>query len=111
MKPAGLSVDELALHVALTADRLNEIVKGKRTITAGMALRLGKFFGVSPETWMTLQMEYDLKIALHTTWKEVEPFIGTQRNILRPLPGKNAEHGPRKGRSQTKGKAVKRRKG
>ena len=78
MGPSGLSVGELAKNIAVTPLRLNEIIKGKRTITAGTALRLGKFFGVSPETWMNLQMNYDLSTALWTTWKDVEPFIKTQ---------------------------------
>ncbi|MHB8622759.1 MAG: HigA family addiction module antitoxin [Sulfuricaulis sp.] len=48
------------------------IVNGKRAITADTALRLGKYFGVSPEVWMGLQVDYDLRIAQHTIGDEVD---------------------------------------
>jgi proteic killer suppression protein len=49
-----------------------EIVNGKRAITADTALRLGKYFGVSPETWVGLQADHDLRVARSTSWPEVE---------------------------------------
>ena len=52
--------------------RISVIVNGKRAITADTALRLGKYFGVSPQTWMGLQTEYDLRIAQRLIGNAVE---------------------------------------
>ena len=54
--------------------RLNEIIKGKRAITADTALRLHRYFGVSAEFWMNLQAHYELRIAKRDLW----PVIKTQ---------------------------------
>jgi addiction module HigA family antidote len=56
----GLSVGEAAAAMKMSRARLNEIVRGKRGITADTALRLGKFFGTSAQFWMNLQTHYDL---------------------------------------------------
>jgi addiction module HigA family antidote len=50
-------------------------VNGKRAIGADTALRLGKYFGVSPEVWLGLQIDYDLRLAKRTTWPEIESKI------------------------------------
>ncbi len=63
MKPMGVSINRLARDVVVPPGRISAIVNGKRAITADTALRLGKYFGVSPQTWMGLQAEYDLRIA------------------------------------------------
>ena len=55
--------------------RISEIVNGKRGITADTALRLARFFGVSPELWLGLQAEYDLRIARQTVGKEIEKRV------------------------------------
>ena len=56
-------------------NRISDIVNGKRGITADTALRLGKYFGVSPETWLGLQVDYDIRLAKRTTWPKIEPKI------------------------------------
>lgn len=63
LKPMGLSQNQLATDIHVPARRINEIVHGKRHITAGTALRLGRFFGNSPQFWLSLQMDYDLDVA------------------------------------------------
>lgn len=62
--PLGLSQTRLAIELGVPAPRINGIVRGKRAITADTALRLGRFFGTSPELWMNLQGRYELETAL-----------------------------------------------
>ncbi len=63
LDPMGLSQNRLALNIGVPARRINEIVLGKRGLTADTALRLAKFFGMSAQFWAGLQSEYDLDIA------------------------------------------------
>jgi addiction module HigA family antidote len=63
LKPMNLSQNRLAMDIHVPARRINEIVHGKRRITADTALRLGRFFGNSPQFWLGLQMDYDLDVA------------------------------------------------
>jgi addiction module HigA family antidote len=63
LKPLSLSQNRLALAIGVHARRINEIVLGKRGITADTALRLARFFHTSPQFWMGLQNQYDLDIA------------------------------------------------
>ena len=75
MKPMGISINALARDIDVPPNRVSEIVNGKRAITADTALRLGKYFGVSPETWLDLQSDYDLRLMQRTLWKRVEPRV------------------------------------
>ena len=59
----GLSQNQLAKAVGISPNRIAEIVNNRRRITADTALRLGLYFGNSPEFWMNLQTHYDLKMA------------------------------------------------
>jgi antitoxin HigA-1 len=61
--PMELSQNRLALAMGVAPRRINEIVLGKRAITADTALRLGRYFGMSPHFWLGLQMDYDLDMA------------------------------------------------
>src|SRR4030065_557698 len=63
LKPMGLSQNRLALDVGVPPRRINEIVLGKRSISADTALRLARYFGNSPQFWLGLQGHYDLDIA------------------------------------------------
>ena len=63
LKPMGLSQNRLALDIHVPARRINEIVQGKRRITADTALRLGKYFNMSAKFWLGLQTDYDLDVA------------------------------------------------
>ena len=63
LKPMGLSQNRLALSIGVPARRINEIVLGKRGITADTALRLGRYFNMAPQFWLGLQMDYELDVA------------------------------------------------
>ncbi len=60
LKPLGLTQYRLAKEISVPARRINEIVLGKRSITADTALRLSRYFGNTAQFWMNLQMHYDL---------------------------------------------------
>ncbi len=62
LKPMNLSQNRLALDIRVPARRINEIVHGKRRITADTALRLARYFGMSAQFWLGLQMDYDLDV-------------------------------------------------
>lgn len=62
LDPMALSQYRLAKDISVPPRRINEIVHGKRAVTADTALRLGRFFGMSPQFWINLQTHYDLEI-------------------------------------------------
>jgi addiction module HigA family antidote len=62
LRPMGISQYRLAKDISVSPRRINEIVHGKRAITADTALRLGRFFGMSPQFWLNLQNRYDLEV-------------------------------------------------
>lgn len=62
LKPMGISQYRLAKDTNVSPRRINEIVHGQRSITADTALRLGRFFGMSPQFWLNLQNRYDLEL-------------------------------------------------
>ncbi len=72
MKPMEVSINRLARDTAVPPGRISAIVNGKRAISADTALRLGKYFNVSPEVWMGLQADYDLRLAQRDIGDEVE---------------------------------------
>ncbi len=78
MLPLGISISALARDIAVPANRISQIVNGTRALSADTALRLGKYFGVSPEIWLDLQSDYELRLARRTTWKQVEPRVRTR---------------------------------
>ena len=63
LKPMGLSQNRLAIDIRVPARRINEIVLGKRRITVDTALRLARYFNMSSQFWLGLQMDYDLDLA------------------------------------------------
>ncbi len=63
LNPMGLSQNRLALDIRVPARRINEIVQGKRRVTPDTALRLARFFDMSPQFWLGLQLDYDLDVA------------------------------------------------
>jgi len=72
IKPFGLSQNRLAIEIGVDARRINEIVLGTRAVSADTALRLGRYFGVSPQFWLGLQAEYDLDVARDTLGDRLE---------------------------------------
>ncbi len=63
LKPMGISQYRLAKDISVPPRRINEIVHGKRSITADTALRLGRFFEIAPQFWLNLQSRFDLELA------------------------------------------------
>ena len=78
LKPMELSQNRLAIGIGVPARRINEIVLGKRRITADTALRLAQYFGMSAQFWLGLQMDYDLDMAADMMGsrlqREVRPY-------------------------------------
>ena len=71
LKEFHISAYRLAKETKMPPTRVSEIIKGKRRITADTALRLSKFFSTTPDFWLGLQMEYDLREERHTKANEI----------------------------------------
>ena len=74
MQPLGLTSYRLAKELAVSAPRVNDIVLGKRAITADSALRLGLFFDLPPQFWLNLQNDYDLRMARASADLHIKPY-------------------------------------
>jgi addiction module HigA family antidote len=74
MKPLEISINKLAREIGVPPNRISGIVNGRRAITADTALRLGVYFGVSPEIWLNLQADYDLRVARRITELHITPL-------------------------------------
>lgn len=72
LTPKGISVYELANVIKVPRSRVNDIVLGRRAITTDTAMRLGRYFGTSPEFWINLQTHYDLDVADRTLRRRIE---------------------------------------
>ena len=72
LTPMGLSVYRLSREIKVSRPRLNDIVLGRRAITTDTALRLGRYFGMTPEFWINLQTRYDLDVAERTLRRRIE---------------------------------------
>ncbi|MEA1979339.1 MAG: HigA family addiction module antitoxin [Chloroflexota bacterium] len=81
LKPMELSQNRLALSIGVHPRRINEIVLGKRGITADTALRLAKFFGTSPDVWLGLQKDYELDVAMDELGDRIEHEVRTYASI------------------------------
>ena len=75
LEPLNMSVNRLAKTLAVDASRLNDIVRGRRGITADTALRLSRYLGTTAEFWMGLQLEYELRVARQTKLKAIERAV------------------------------------
>jgi addiction module HigA family antidote len=73
--PLSLSVNQLAKALDVDAARLNEIVRGRRGITADTALRLARHLGTSAEFWLKLQVHYELRVARQTKEKYIDRAV------------------------------------
>jgi len=82
LEPMGLSQNKFAMALHVPARRINEIVLGKRGITADTALRLARYFRMSPQFWLGLQIDYELDVAEDTVEEQircaVEPMPTTE---------------------------------
>jgi addiction module HigA family antidote len=75
LKPLGISQSQLARDISVPSGRINDIVQGKRAITADTALRLSVYFKMTPEFWMNLQSRYDLKLAKQNLLPKIERSV------------------------------------
>ena len=75
MKPLGISQNKLSRDLDVPVSGINGLVNGKKGISADMALRLAKYFGTTPELWLGLQSDYDIRSAMRDTWPAIEPLI------------------------------------
>jgi addiction module HigA family antidote len=75
LKPMEITQNQLARDINVPANRVSQIIHGKREITADTALRLGKYFGIEPEFWLNLQMRYNMKIARNKVGKKIESEV------------------------------------
>ncbi len=73
----GITQHKLAVDIGVPPRRINEIVHGKRGITADTALRLGRYFGIEPQYWLNLQSRYELEVA--------EDAVADEIDGIRPL--------------------------
>jgi antitoxin HigA-1 len=79
LEPLQMSVNQLAKALGVTGSRLNDIVRGRRGISADTALRLARYLGTSAEFWLGLQLEYDLRIARQERQREIEKTVRPRR--------------------------------
>jgi len=75
LEPMGLSQNRLARDIGVPPRRINEIVLGKRRVSADTALRLAKYFNMSAEFWLGLQMDYDLDLELDRLGNRLEKEV------------------------------------
>ncbi len=73
-----LSANRLALDIGVPSGRITDILNGRRSITADTAVRLGRYFGNSPEFWLNLQSQYDIAVVERDRGREIE------RQVRRP---------------------------
>ena len=72
LTPMDLSVYRLAQKIKISRPRLNDVVLGRRGVTTDTALRLGRYFGTTPEFWINLQTRHDLDVAERTVRRQIE---------------------------------------
>ena len=75
LQPMNISQNKLALAMRVSARRINEIVHGRRRITADTALRVARFFGTSAQFWLGLQLDYDLDVAQDEVGAQIEQDV------------------------------------
>ena len=75
LRPMGISQNQLGRDLSVSPRRINEIIHGKRSVTADTALRLATYFGNSPQFWLGLQMDYDLDVAEDTLARKIRKEV------------------------------------
>ena len=79
LKPLGLTANRLAIELQVPVTRVNDIIRGKRAVTADTALRLARYFGTTPQFWMNFQTNYDLELAQDERGSEIADRIRPHR--------------------------------
>ena len=93
LKPMNLSVYGLARSLKISRTRLNDIVLGRRGVTTDTALRLGRYFGMTPEFWINLQTRYDLDVAERTVRSQIEQEVEPRAGAIRSAAEANLKNG------------------
>lgn len=75
LKELGISASELARALRVPANRVSQILAGKRAISADTALRLGRWFGTGPQLWLNLQQAYDLDLAVRDGKRDIDGIV------------------------------------
>lgn len=75
IKGFGITQNKVAVSIGVPPRRINEIVHGKRAITADTALRLGRYFGIDPQFWLNLQTHYELELAEDRVAEQIAAII------------------------------------
>ena len=78
----GITQYRLAKDINVPARRINEIVHRKRAISADTALRLGRYFGMSPQFWINLQSHYDLEVQIDKLGAKLETEVKVYTNVI-----------------------------
>ncbi|MBL1214889.1 MAG: HigA family addiction module antidote protein [Ignavibacteriae bacterium] len=81
LEPMDISKDRLAKDISVPPRRINEIILGKRSITADTALRLSEYFGMSEKFWLNLQMKYNLEIAKDTLKERLKNEVKKYKEV------------------------------
>jgi addiction module HigA family antidote len=92
LKPMGLTQRELADAIHVPYQRINEVINGRRGVTPSTALRLSKFFGISPDFWMNLQLRWDLYFAQESETDELKNIKQISTHQI-PLNESSAQQG------------------
>ena len=75
LEPLGMSVNKLAAELHVPANRLSQIISGKRGISPDTSLRLSRYFGFTPEYWLNMQAQYDLEVIRRQSMRQIEKEI------------------------------------
>lgn len=86
--PLGITAYRLAKDIGISGQHIGRIIAGTRGITADVALRLGRYFGTSPDVWMNLQSRYDLETAIDADGAAIEKRV-RPRSVSDPTPPKH----------------------
>ena len=81
LEPMEISVYRLAQALRVSRPRLNDVVLGRRGVTTDTALRLGRYFGTTPQFWINLQTRYDLEVAERTLRRQIEREVEPRRAV------------------------------
>jgi addiction module HigA family antidote len=87
LQELGISAAELARILHVPANRISQIIAGKRNITADTALRLGRYFGTGPKIWLNLQQAYELDVAHQQAGADIERIPQREVEPMRSVTG------------------------
>ncbi|MBN2339556.1 MAG: HigA family addiction module antidote protein [Acidobacteria bacterium] len=75
LEPLGMSINGLARELHVPANRLSQIIRGKRGISPDTSLRLARYFGFSPEYWLNMQAQHDLEVIRRQSMRQIEKEV------------------------------------